>query len=176
MNWLNRILYDRRKLLVGGLLLILTLLTGSVLGAEKSGRGEADERILFLHLKADSSGIRLIDYTLANGHLKKSKVPTRSHGVAFQVIDQAGENQFESIIENPLVKKYEYEDPNRPGELKMKVLQLDEAEFWVRVPMAESMDRIEFRLVDNRLSPIARRLDNRLTGAIDLTFLTEVKK
>lgn len=176
MNVRLTILSYQRIMQVGCLMLISAILTCSILAAEKSNGHEALEKILFLHLKADVTGITMVDHILAEGHLKKSKLPTRSYGLAFQVIDRSEENQFAAIVENPLLKKYEYEDPDRPGELKMKLVYLDEAEFWIRIPLSENMDRVEFRLEDNRLSPTLARPDQRLTGSIDLTFLTEVKK
>lgn len=167
---------NRRISQVGCLILISIIVTCSVLAAEKSHGDEADEKILFLHLNADSTGITLLDHIVAEGYLKRSKLPTRSYGLVFQVMDRSGENQFAAIVENPLLKKYEYEDPDRPGELKMKLIYLDEAEFWIRIPLRENMERVEFGLEDNRLSPTLTRPDKRLTGSIDLTFLTEVKK
>lgn len=152
---------------------LIALLCSANMAAAGDDTESNSERILFLHLIADSTGISLVDQLVVEGSLKRPQGLVRSHGLGVAVLDGNGAIQFEQIVKNPLIDVYEYEDPDNPGELKMKVVERDQAEFWVRVPLTQSTDRIRFQLEDRRSSAPAPKLDSRLSSELDLSFLKE---
>lgn len=153
------------------ILIILTLAFSLLSVAKLKGENSPDspaEQIAFLHLKVNANGITLLDQILAEGALKRPKSVTGSFGLGVRVLDERGASLFEEVVENPLVKRYEYEDPDNPGQIKSKLVFLDEAEFWVRIPLTSGSNRIEFRQEDRRPGEELLRPDPRLTGSIAL--------
>jgi hypothetical protein len=95
--------------------------------AQKSG-----DKILFLHLKIKDGAMTLVQASSRPGTLK---TPPREHGdIQVEMVSTEGEALWSTLIEDPLLQRYEYEDPDHPGQLKRIERRLQETEFMLRVP------------------------------------------
>jgi len=111
------------------------------------------ERILFLHLKITNNVISLMESTAATGHLKPTITAEKQGDLYLELTSTNSLPVWTQVVPDPLSRRYEYEDPDRPGQLKVKEVKLDQAEFTVRVP-----DQKEARQLNiYRLDPPAAR-------------------
>ena len=135
-----------------------------VQGPDVSTTNRADG-ILFLHLRRDTNGIVLLDSNVRPGRLK----PQASRGdIEFETASagdagDAGDAGIldRGLIQDPLVQRFEYEDPESPGRIKVKIVERPSAEFFIRVPNREAAKTIRFyrkpRQEPGRLAPQAAR-------------------
>lgn len=125
-------------------LLILSLFLSSCTWARQTDRAalteNADHALLFLVFKIrknagqDGSSIELLSKTQGAGKVKqiKTSLPAANH---FLGIDVYRENKvvYTMTIDHPLYKRVEYADET--GKLASKDIELDEAEFFIRMPV-----------------------------------------
>ncbi len=52
-------------------------------------------------------------------------------------------------MDDPSVHRYEYEDPDRPGQLAIREVRTEKSEFVLRVPLMDGVDHIEFYRIDD---------------------------
>lgn len=110
--------------------LVLLLGWSSNLHAQEA-RGE---QILFLHLKLTNGVVHLVASTTVAGHLKPGIANEKPGDLHLELVSTNNLPVWSSVVPDPLVRRYEYEDPDHPGQLKVKEVKLDQAEFTVRVP------------------------------------------
>ena len=89
------------------------------------------QQIVFLHLRIREDTISLEDVTIRNGKLKQSRHDTPTTGMSYQVLTSKGNILWSGVTEDPLIRRYEYEDPLNPGKLKTKLVKLEEATFTI---------------------------------------------
>jgi hypothetical protein len=117
-------------------LLVLTTLIGVLDAYPLRGAEPATvpPRILFLHLRVANGVFTVLSATNAPGILKARRdvAPARAYRIALE--DAAGQVRWIQRLADPTVQRFEYEDPDQPGKLRVKEVRLPEAEFLVRVP------------------------------------------
>lgn len=139
------------------------------LGAEET----QDEQILFLHLKITNDVISLVESTAVPGHLK---VPIAAEKQGDLYLELASTNSvpiWTDVMPDPLVRRYEYEDPDHPGQLKVKEVKLDQAEFTIRVPGRKEAKQLNIYRLDQPAAKSAAAASNQtrtLLGTIELHF------
>lgn len=131
-----------------------------------------EDKIVFLKFRIDSNSIVLTKTTLADGKLKNSRNNISNKEIYFEVVSKDSRLLSSGNIENPLVKKLEYENPDKPGELLHKIVNLESAEFTVRINYNNQIDRINFYRAqyDKDLKTI--RNSENLIGSVSLTSIT----
>jgi hypothetical protein len=75
------------------------------------------------------------------------------------------------VMPDPLVRRYEYEDPDHPGQLKVKEVKMDQAEFTVRVPGRKEAKQLNIYRLDQPAAKSAASASNKtrtLLGTIEL--------
>jgi hypothetical protein len=92
------------------------------------------EQILFLHLKITNNVISLMESTAVTGHLKTTISSEKPGDLYLELTSTNSVPIWTNAVPDPLLRRYEYEDPDHPGQLKVKEVKLDQAEFTVRVP------------------------------------------
>ena len=117
-----------------GCLTGLGLLSFSLFAGEKE-----EERILFLHLKIKDNVVSLVKASSRPGVLKKH--PPKE-GLTLELVSPEGTPVWTAGVEDPGVQRFEYEDPDRPGQLLTKIVELPETEFTVRVPWKKGAQRL----------------------------------
>ncbi|HEY5912600.1 MAG TPA: hypothetical protein VJA21_18520 [Verrucomicrobiae bacterium] len=112
------------------------LLAGAILAAGWC-RAEENNQILFLHLRLKGDAIALVSSAVKPGRLKTPVAPDKTGGLELELMSTNRAKLWSDVIHDPTVRRFEYEDPDRPGELKVKEVKVTEIEFTVRVPYHE---------------------------------------
>ncbi len=110
----------------------VVLLPGLLLSLNAAG--SQDEQILFLHLKITNGVVRLVDSNIVPGRLKPAVSAEKPGDLYLELISTNRLTVWTGVVPDPLVRRYEYEDPDHPGQLKVKEVKLDQADFTIRVP------------------------------------------
>ena len=127
-RWIN--FWPRIRRLCGRALLALALLAPSAAWSQEI-KEPARNGLVFLHLKVDTNGVALVSRTVRPGRYKGG--PTRG-ALEYEIGDGAGRVLFQGRARDPLVERYEYEDPDEPGKIRVKEVRRESAEIVVRVP------------------------------------------
>lgn len=109
-----------------GCLAALSLVSASLAADEKE-----PERILFLHLRIKDNVVSLVKASSRPGVLKK---PQHQEGLTLELLSPEGTPLWTAGVEDPGVQRFEYEDPENPGQLLTKIVERPDTEFTVRVP------------------------------------------
>lgn len=106
----------------------------------------ANPKMIFLtfSIQADSvekNKIQLIGKKEADGPIKgKSPAASSSTHLVVSLVDRAGQVLLEETIEHPLLREVEY--TNDKNEFERKALNLKNAEFFVRMKLPATADRV----------------------------------
>lgn len=87
---------------------------------------QAPEQIQYLHLRRDAEGVTLLGASAYRGQMK----PEVQGGPLEYETDEG----FRSGLPDPLLQRYEYEDPSEPGRIRSLHVERASAEFTIRVP------------------------------------------
>ncbi len=131
---------SKRGRVLSLVILILFLFTGDSFSAGEKNQS----KILFLQIKIKDNSLILIKKDIRPGVLKQIPHSPDSDFLFYQVFSSSGALLWKGGIKDPSVVRYEYEDPDQPGKLKVKEIRLDEAEFTLRIPYNPEFQRIEF--------------------------------
>ena len=121
----------------------LTLLLGAC-GVSLISAQESQSQILFLHLTLQSNQISLVSAAVAPGRLKVFS--EHSAALELEVATSAGQVLWTNSVTDPSLRHLEYEDPDHPGQIISKAIQLTNAEFTVRVPVIRDAHHVNFYL------------------------------
>ena len=105
---------------------------------------EAPSKIFFLHLKMESNRVSLVNASVAPGKLKPASA--RRPSLELVVATADGQVLWTNTVANPSIRHLEYEDPDHPGEILSKEVQVTNIEFTVRVPAFEKAHQVDFYL------------------------------
>lgn len=148
-----------------GLVLLQGLLLN--LNAEES----QGEQILFLNLKITNDVVSLVGSTAVPGHLKVPIAAEKQGELYLELISTNSVPIWTDVMPDPLVRRYEYEDPDHPGQLKVKEVKMDQAEFTVRVPGRKEAKQLNIYRLDQPAAKSAASASNKtrtLLGTIEL--------
>jgi hypothetical protein len=148
-----------------GLVLLQGLLLN--LNAEES----QGEQILFLNLKITNDVVSLVESTAVPGHLKVPIAAEKQGELYLELISTNSVPIWTDVMPDPLVRRYEYEDPDHPGQLKVKEVKMDQAEFTVRVPGRKEAKQLNIYRLDQPAAKSAASASNKtrtLLGTIEL--------
>lgn len=125
-------------------------------------------KIAFLRLLADSTGFRLVDATIVNGSLKSPRGESIRKEYSYELVGIDSTVLFKGTFENPLNNRYEYEDPEHPGQFLSKTVELTRTEITIRVPFSTDIQELNIK----RMADFATRAkgipDYRLITSISL--------
>ena len=103
---------------------------------------ESPPQILFLHLKLQSNQVSLVSASVAPGRLKV--FPEHRAALDLEVVTSAGLVLWTNSVADPTFRHLEYEDPDHPGQILSKEVQLTNPEFTVRVPVFRDAHHVRF--------------------------------
>ncbi len=149
--------------------LIITLLLISSVIAKAAG---TENKVVFLQFHIDSNSISLTKSTMADGELKKTRIRTESKEIYFEIVSKDSQLLSSGNIENPLVRKFEYENPDKPGEILNKIINLESAEFTVRVDYNNRIDKINFYRTHFEKDIKSVRNSENLIGSVSLSSIS----
>ena len=124
--------------------LFVACVLSSVVSAQPNGRTNERARILFLHLKMSRGAVSYLGSSVRQGTLKISRNGQGGAEIDCAVISTKGEVVFSDALQDPSIRRYEYEDPLNPGRLMSRQVILDDVEFTVRIPYSDDIRRVEF--------------------------------
>jgi len=109
-----------------------------------TGIAQDGARVVFLHLKLSHGTLTLLSQAVRSGSVKPSRGAQQYAAWTYDLLSSSGEVLWSGAMHDPSLKRYEYEDPARPGTLKSKQVLLDEVEFSVKVPDITGGSRLQF--------------------------------
>ncbi|HMJ88789.1 MAG TPA: hypothetical protein VK530_03175 [Candidatus Acidoferrum sp.] len=92
------------------------------------------EGIWFLHLRMTNGQVVLVNQKKTPGVLKRSRGADAARAVQIELQSANGATVWSQTIDDPAVRRIEYEDPQQPGKLRAREVILTNVEFTVRVP------------------------------------------
>lgn len=104
----------------------------------------ASPQIAFLHLKLGSNQVTLVSASVSPGVLKR--FPEYRAAIDLELATASGQVLWTNSVANPSIRHLEYEDPDHPGEIINKEVQLTNTEFTVRVPVLPDAHHVNFFL------------------------------
>jgi hypothetical protein len=107
------------------------------------GQAAADEGIRFAHFRLTNGVVMLVRSTVVSGKLKARPLESRQK-LEVALEDPTGKAVWASSIDDPLVRRLEYEDAAHPGRLKTWIVHVDSADFVVRMPYRRDVRRLSF--------------------------------
>jgi hypothetical protein len=129
---------------VSAWILALVLVDLSLTTGLLRAQSKAPDKILFLHLRMKDGAITLVKTATTPGLLKSHRGAGKRGPIEFELQNTEGAPLWRETMSDPSIRRYEYEDPDNPGVIKSKVVQLGEVEFVVRVPFSKATRRISF--------------------------------
>jgi hypothetical protein len=133
--------------------------------------GSQDDQILFLHLKITNGVVRVVESTVVPGHLKPAVTAEKPGDLYLELISTNRLTVWTGVVPDPLVRRYEYEDPDHPGQLKVKEVKLDQAEFTIRVPERSEARRLDIYRMDpsaDKSAAVASGQARTMLGTVEL--------
>ncbi|MGH8016406.1 MAG: hypothetical protein ACREBV_09460, partial [Candidatus Zixiibacteriota bacterium] len=70
--------------------------------------------------------------------------PSSRSEYEFELTDTANSVIFRGSFEDPLIKRYEFEDPENAGKILTKTVELQSAELTIRIPITENSNLLNF--------------------------------
>ncbi len=92
------------------------------------------EGIWFLHFRMTSNHVVLVSQKKTPGTLKRSRVAEAPRALELELESANGAKLWTQSLDDPAVRRLEYEDPAEPGRLRVREVTLTNVEFTVRVP------------------------------------------
>jgi hypothetical protein len=131
--------------IVGMLICYAFMAWTTTVHAQESG----SDKIMFLRLRLKNDMVSLISKTIRQGKLKSHRLEKTQNGIRYTITSSTGESLATGFIEDPSVRRYEYEDPAQAGHIKTKLVTSTDVEFTLRIPVRTGMQVITF----DRLKP-----------------------
>ncbi len=122
-----------------GIILFLLL---SLAAAMRAAAQDAVPRMLFLHLKMETNQVSLLGASVAPG--KARPAAGEASQLQVEIADAAGQLLWTNSVSDPTVRRLEYEDPEHPGSILHKDVQMTNVEFVVRAPALANARQVSF--------------------------------
>jgi hypothetical protein len=107
-------------------------------------RVHAQDKILFLRFRMRDDSITIVQSNIRAGFLKPIIDAGKAGGIEYQCRSSVGSLISRGIIDDPSSRRYEFEDPDQPGRLKVKVVSFNDVKFTLRIRFEKEISRIEF--------------------------------
>jgi hypothetical protein len=99
------------------------------------GAAEEDGQFLFLTLRYKDGIITVVKSAMVSGTIKPQRNSTKTDALHITLEKAEGETAWSLAIDDPSVRRYEYEDPQQPGVIRTKEVKVNDIEFIVRAPL-----------------------------------------
>jgi hypothetical protein len=113
----------------------------------------------------------LVATTAVPGHLKPAITSGKPGDLYLELVTTNSLPVWSNLVSDPLVRRYEYEDPDHRGQLKAKEVKSDQAEFTVRVPGQNEAGQLNIYRLDQpatQSAMAASRPTRTLLGTVKL--------
>jgi hypothetical protein len=124
------------RLVIGLAMVILIGSSGPLQAAETTNQ------FLFLTLRLKGGIVTLEKASVVSGTLKPQQDSTDAEPLLVTLEQADGVERWSFAMDDPSIQRYEYEDPQHPGSLKLKLVPVDDIEFIARVPLSVGVRRM----------------------------------
>ena len=99
------------------------------------------EGIWFLHLRLTNNQVVLVNQKKTPGSLKTPRGAATARPLRIDLQSGDGSVLWTQTIDDPAIRRIEYEDPQEPGKMRAREVTLTNVEFTVRVPYRQQARR-----------------------------------
>jgi len=124
--------------------------------------------IIFLQLHIAKDTLSLVKSTIVSGTVKQPRVMSRAAGIYYEVESESDSVIASGIVDDPLIRHLEYEDPDNPGTLKSKVVQLTETDFVLRLRYSEDIESVSFYRMEAGANKAGERVSQEFLGKVSV--------
>jgi hypothetical protein len=117
--------------------LVLTL--ASAAGQPSPRAGDA---FYLLTFRMKTGEVAMVRSQLVPGTLKSQPAPQFKAPLLVALEDTNGLELATARLDDPSVRRYEYEDPDHPGAIQFKVVPVEDTEFMIRIPQPAGATRV----------------------------------
>ena len=121
------------------LLLLLLFLWGYCPSYSQPG-----EKILFLKFRMKNNNISLVQAKVRPGHLKLTPGGPGMETIRYVVLSGSGDTQWVGTMQDPGIRRLEFEDTVHPGHMMKKFVNQSDTKFTLRVPLLPDAKEILF--------------------------------
>ncbi len=136
---------------------LLSTLAGVLLSAAPAFAADM-EQMAFLHLRWQSNSISLLSSEVRTGRLKKS--PTSLGALRVHLADAQGRSLWQSALEDPRVRRYEYPAEEDSKTLRTKTVTEASGECVIRVPVRPDAAEVLILSAASARSPALAGISN----------------
>ena len=126
------------------LLQILILFLAVTIFASNNQQTLKSNKTLFLTLIYDGEKVVLEQSRVIDSSVKQKRLANLSKAIKIDLKNINSNILMQESIDDPLVKIYEVEDPDNPGQFLQKVVTLSNTTFNLRLPYFDELETIEF--------------------------------
>ena len=151
------------------ILLFLLFFSCALINDPLNAQSANHTEILFLHFNIKGEHIELVESTVVPGKVKNHKVDIDNELFTYEVFSSSGQSLWMGAFTDPLIERVEYEDPEKPGRIKMEYAVLETAYFVIRVPNTPDSRRISFyKRSDDKMDKKSRTVSRVKIADIEL--------
>ncbi len=153
--------------------LLIVMMAMALPGSDAAkAQPQSDAQIVFLHLRMKDDTLTLVKSASRPGIVKQRRLVEKPGGIYYELVSSSGKPLWQGVTADPLQQRLEYEDPDHPGQLKIKYVKLNEIEFTLRLPFKPEMRRLElYRLAPAAPNSGRPKVARKLIGSIPLMLL-----
>jgi hypothetical protein len=122
--------------------------------------------IVFLRLHIDKDSISLIESIVVPGALKQPRAGSSYRDIYYEIESKTGSIIASGTVDDPLFRSVEYEDPDNPGTLKTKLIELSEADFVLRLNYKDDIEFVSFYRVTGSRRDSGDKSSQELLGRV----------
>jgi hypothetical protein len=150
-------------------MLFAVIFVMSLLGASQAkAQSLRTAQIVFLHCKMKNDTLTLVKSNIRPGVVKQKRGSEIRGKISYAMLSSAGKLLWRGAMEDPLLQRFEHADPANPGQIKIKYVKLNEADFTLRLPFEPEAHRIEFYRLESPAERDRRKISRRPIGSITL--------
>lgn len=117
----------------------------------------AQHKILFLQLRMQGDTIRLVGSNITPGVVKRARGSGPNAAIQYKVYSATGLLLWEGAMDDPSIRRYEFENPEKPGQLVAKLVKLQDVEFTLRIPLKEGVRYVQFYRTESTRSTVGKQ-------------------
>ncbi len=122
--------------------------------ASVDAAGLEPHRLTVLTFVMSRAGLQVAETVIAPGRVKAPPTSVAPHQLEFSLQDAGGQVVYQGALDHPLRRVDEYEDPERPGQIKQLPRELDSEAFQLRFPLvagARTVTLVERLTIDGQI-------------------------
>lgn len=129
---------------------------------------EVECGVVFVRLHMTPEGISLVEYSCVSGQLKQPRESQNIKEITWEAMSSSDSVITKGSLDNPLIRRFEYEDPNNPGNLVSRTVELNEAYFVIRMPFSYDIKSLSFYRKEHKSGDPSDMSSSKLISRMDI--------